>query len=133
MSPWRYSRTQTTPSSPVARSLRLEIIYIDTIFVNDLECEQLLDMVVKGNSRTNCNKKNKNNDGSVIIQKGGGNKANDMGPIIISSDHVACNGSIVHIIYQLLPKFIDDITTTNNMNQMMCRSFIDDYVLRNGK
>merc|ERR1712032_26263 len=82
------------------------------IMSDDLVCGGLLEMMAAGSSRTRCEKNV--NDGSgqeyIIIQKGGGNRKNGIEPIVTSPDHMTCDGSVVHVVDQvLLPNFIDEV------------------------
>lgn len=73
---------------------------------SDLECGELLDMSNGYPSRTQCTK---NSDGEdIVIQKGGGNRKNDLLPQIIAENIVACNGLIHVVDHVMLPNFIDE-------------------------
>merc|ERR1711865_475741 len=75
------------------------------------ECGGLIEMMAGGYSRTKCGNKD---DGSGIIyyiQKGGGNRKNDIEPFLIGPDIIAENcatPNVMHIIDQvMLPNFVD--------------------------
>ena len=68
---------------------------------DDLRCRTLLEMVEGGLSRTICS-------GEQFIQKGGGNRKNNLLPVVTETDIVACNG-VVHVVSEvMLPNFIDE-------------------------
>lgn len=71
---------------------------------DDLECSGLTEMIGGGSSRTKCGRE----DGiNYLIQKGGGNRENNIEPIIIAADIMACNDSVIHVVNEvLLPNFI---------------------------
>jgi len=77
------------------------------VMSTDLECTGLLEMFAGGSSRTKCGKY----DGEdYLIQKGSGNRRNDIEPIIVAADIMACDDSVVHIISEvMLPNFIEDL------------------------
>jgi uncharacterized surface protein with fasciclin (FAS1) repeats len=81
---------------------------------DDLECSETLVMFNGRPSRTMCKK---NSDGEdIIIQKGSGNRMNDILPVIVIPNIAACNG-MIHIIDQvMLPNFINkfDIVFTED-------------------
>jgi uncharacterized surface protein with fasciclin (FAS1) repeats len=60
--------------------------------------------------RPSCTMCTKNSDGEdIIIQKGGGNRMNDILPVIIVPNIAACNG-MIHVIDQvMLPNFINKL------------------------
>jgi len=71
-----------------------------------LDCTGTLEMFDGGSSRTKCGKANQVD---YLIQKGSGNRKNDMEPIIIAADIMACDNSVIHIVSEvLLPNFIED-------------------------
>merc|ERR1719491_2140400 len=71
-----------------------------------LDCTGTLEMFDGGSSRTKCGKANQVD---YLIQKGSGNRKNDMEPIIIAADIMACDNSVIHIVSEvLLPTFIED-------------------------
>mmetsp|Transcript_25259 Transcript_25259/g.59116 ORF Transcript_25259/g.59116 Transcript_25259/m.59116 type:complete len:354 (-) Transcript_25259:168-1229(-) len=72
-----------------------------TLKAKDLNCSTLIVMVDGGLSRTICK------DGD-FIQKGGGNRKNNLLPVITETDMMACNG-VVHVVSEvMLPNFIDE-------------------------
>jgi hypothetical protein len=73
---------------------------------DNLECKEKMEMVGGGLSRTACRK---TEDGKRYkVQKGEGNYNNNNEPIIVISDIEACNGSIIHIVNEvLLPNSVD--------------------------
>lgn len=76
----------------------------------DLKCGGTIDMVAGGSSRTKCgNDDNPDTPGvDFYIQKGGGNRKNDIDPVIVYPDIMACNDSVLHIINEvMLPNSID--------------------------
>lgn len=76
-----------------------------TVTSDDLECGQLLDMSNGYPSRTQC-KKNDSGD-EIVIQKGGGNRKNNLLPEIVVANIVACNG-VIHVVdHVMLPNYID--------------------------
>jgi len=76
----------------------------------DLECGQLLPMIGSGSSRTKCAAPNRVAGQDFLIQKGGGNRKNNIEPTIIFSDIMACNDSVIHVISEvMLPDFIDKV------------------------
>jgi len=80
------------------------------IMSHDLVCGGLLDMMAAGSSRTRCETFNDGSGQAYIIQKGGGNRKNGVEPIVTSPDHMTCDGSVVHVVDQvLLPNFIDEV------------------------
>jgi len=77
---------------------------------DDLKCGELLPMIGSGSSRTKCTAPNREEGEDFIMQKGGGNRKNDIEPIIVFHDIMACSGSVVHVINEvMLPDFIDKI------------------------
>merc|ERR1712238_606596 len=82
-----------------------------TVLFENLQCGELLKMSSKKNdfSRTKCNINTiDGTTSSSKIQKGGGNRKNNIEPIITTSDIRACHDSVVHIINEvMLPNFID--------------------------
>merc|ERR1711865_863732 len=72
---------------------------------SDLECGGLIEMAGGGSSRTKCAT---NEDGEeYFIQKGGGNRKNNIEPVIIAADIMACDDSVVHVITEvMLPNYI---------------------------
>lgn len=83
------------------------------ITTDDLECGGEIEMMAGGDSRTKCGNKD---DGSGIIyyiQKGGGNRKNDIEPFLIGPDIIAENcatPNVMHIIDQvMLPNFVDAV------------------------
>jgi len=77
------------------------------VLSTDLECTGTLDMFGSGASRTKCGKANQVD---YLIQKGSGNRKNDMAPIIIAADIMACDNSVIHIVSEvMLPNFIEDL------------------------
>jgi len=79
--------------------------------LDDLECGELLPMIGSGSSRTKCNgPKREAGKLEFIMQKGGGNRKNDIDPTIIFPDMMACDDSVVHVINEvMLPNDIDKI------------------------
>jgi len=72
-----------------------------------LDCTGTLAMFDGGSSRTKCGRANKID---YLIQKGSGNRKNDMEPIIIAADIMACDESVIHIVSEvMLPNFIEDL------------------------
>jgi len=72
-----------------------------------LDCTGTLAMFDGGSSRTKCGRANQID---YLIQKGSGNRKNDMEPIIIAADIMACDESVIHIVSEvLLPNFIEDL------------------------
>jgi len=71
----------------------------------DLVCKSpstLLEMVEGGSSRIVCN-----GEGDIIL-KGGGNRKNNLLPVVIDTDIMACNG-VMHVVSEvMLPNFIDE-------------------------
>jgi hypothetical protein len=77
------------------------------VMFDDLQCKARTEMVAGGDSRTMCN--DDNNGNAWKVQKGGGNRKNNLDPIIMLADIEACNGSIIHIVSEvLLPNFIPE-------------------------
>merc|ERR1712194_865731 len=64
-----------------------------------LDCTGTLEMFDGGSSRTKCGKANQVD---YLIQKGSGNRKNDMEPIIIAADIMACDNSVIHIVSEVL-------------------------------
>jgi len=76
----------------------------------DLECGALLEMSAGGSSRTKCGNFDDGSGLIYIIQKGGGNRKNDMEPTVISPDNMVCDGSVVHVMDTvMLPNSIDKL------------------------
>jgi len=76
----------------------------------DLECGGLIDMSAGGSSRTKCGNYDDRSGQIYYIQKGGGNRKNDMEPTVISADNMVCDGSVVHVINAvMLPNSIDKL------------------------
>eukprot|EP00534_Pseudo-nitzschia_fraudulenta_P016236 CAMPEP_0201251684 /NCGR_PEP_ID=MMETSP0852-20130820/66487_1 /ASSEMBLY_ACC=CAM_ASM_000632 /TAXON_ID=183588 /ORGANISM="Pseudo-nitzschia fraudulenta, Strain WWA7" /LENGTH=377 /DNA_ID=CAMNT_0047551295 /DNA_START=99 /DNA_END=1232 /DNA_ORIENTATION=- len=73
---------------------------------DDLFCGELLEMNDGGYSRTSCQKNSDRED--IVVQKGGGNRKNNLLPEIIMADIEACNGVIHAVNHVMLPNFIDD-------------------------
>jgi len=83
-----------------------------TVLQQELLCGELLEMSSKsGSSRTHCDTtagNSQNNKNTVKIQKGGGNRKNQIEPVILAADILACHDSVIHIISEvMLPNFID--------------------------
>jgi len=77
------------------------------VMSTDLGCTGRLEMFNSGYSRTKCGRANKID---YLIQKGSGNRKNDMEPIIIAADIMACDESVIHIVSEvMLPNFIEDL------------------------
>ena len=78
---------------------------------DDLKCGDLVDMLDAGSSRFICRK---NSDGEdIVIQKGGGNRKNNILPEIVQANVVACDG-MIHVVDQvMLPNFIDKFDKFN--------------------
>jgi len=77
------------------------------VMSTDLQCTGKLEMFDSGSSRTQCGRVDKVD---YLIQKGSGNRKNDIEPIIIAADIMACDKSVIHIISQvMLPNFIEDL------------------------
>ena len=77
------------------------------VLSTDLDCTGTLEMFDSGSSRTKCGRANQVD---YLIQKGSGNRKNDMEPIIIATDIMACDKSVIHIISEvMLPNFIEDL------------------------
>jgi len=78
------------------------------ILYNELECKELHEMMNNEMSRTKCIK---NEDGLIEkYQKGGGNRKNDLLPKIIVADILTCDGSIIHVVDEvMLPNYVDVI------------------------
>jgi len=78
--------------------------------VDDLKCGGLLPMIGSGSSRTKCAAPGRTQGEDFIIQKGGGNRKNDIEPTIIFPDIMACNDSVIHVISEvMLPDFFDKV------------------------
>merc|ERR1712238_82343 len=79
--------------------------------LDELECGKLLPMIGSGSSRTKCNTpKREAGVTDFIMQKGGGNRKNDIEPTIIFPDIMACDDSVIHIISEvMLPNDINKI------------------------
>jgi len=78
--------------------------------LDELECGQLLPMIGSGSSRTKCNAPKREAGQDFIMQKGGGNRKNDIEPIITMADIMACDNSVIHVISEvMLPDFIDQM------------------------
>ena len=78
----------------------------DVVLYNDLECSGLYQMDNKEYSRTKCI----HNKDELIekYQKGGGNRKNDVLPKIIIADILTCDGSVIHVVNEvMLPNYID--------------------------
>merc|ERR1712238_439498 len=76
---------------------------------DDLECGGLLPMIGSGSSRTKCMAPNREEGEDFIMQKGSGNRKNDIEPTIVFPDIMACAGSVIHVINEvMLPDFIDN-------------------------
>jgi len=77
------------------------------VMSTDLQCTGKLEMFDSGSSRTQCGRVDKVD---YLIQKGSGNRKNDIEPVIIAADIMACDKSVIHIISQvMLPNFIEDL------------------------
>merc|ERR1719253_906419 len=82
------------------------------ITTEDLECGGEIEMMAGGDSRTKCGNMD---DGSGIIyhiQKGGGNRKNDIEPYIIGPDITGggCTPYVMHVVDQvMLPNFVDPV------------------------
>ena len=75
---------------------------------SDLECGGLIEMAAGGSSRTKCATKEWGED--YLIQKGGGNRKNNIEPVIIAADIMACDDSVVHVITEvMLPNYIGEL------------------------
>jgi len=72
-----------------------------------LDCTGTLEMFDSGSSRTKCGR----SDGlDYLIQKGSGNRKNDIEPIIIAADIMACDDSVVHVVSEvMLPNSIGNL------------------------
>ena len=77
---------------------------------DDLECGGLLPMIGSGSSRTKCMAPGRDEGKDFIMQKGGGNRKNDIEPTIVFSDIMACDDSVIHVINEvMLPDFFDEM------------------------
>jgi len=77
------------------------------VMSTNLDCTGRLEMFGSGYSRTKCGRANQID---YLIQKGSGNRKNDMEPIIIAADIMACDESVIHIVSEvMLPNFIEDL------------------------
>lgn len=73
---------------------------------DDLECGKEMEMALSGNSRTQCGNMDDGSGLIYLIQKGGGNRRNNILPYIIDADNMFCK-SVVHVIDEvMLPNFI---------------------------
>jgi len=87
--------------------LMFHVSFGKTMF-DDLQCGELLDMLGSGSSRTKCGAPGRTEGEDFIIQKGGGNRKNNMEPTITFPDVQACNDSVVHVISEvMLPNIFD--------------------------
>ena len=69
------------------------ILFHGVVEADDLECGELVGMLDAGSIRTSCHK---NSDGDdIIVQKGGGNRKNDILPEIVQTNIAACNGNFI--------------------------------------
>lgn len=104
-----FGRDITTDQSDLLeRIFNFHIIDSKAITYDELICTELYTMISGDTSRTLCEK---NNDNGIWekYQKGGGNRKNNMNPKLLTNN-IACNGSIVHTIDNvMLPNFIDKI------------------------
>merc|ERR1740130_2238861 len=76
---------------------------------SDLECSGLIEMAAGGSSRTKCATKEWSGE-EYLIQKGGGNRKNNIEPVIIAADIMACDDSVVHVITEvMLPNYIGEL------------------------
>jgi len=83
-------------------------VHMGMVMSDDLVCGALLEMMAAGSSRTQCGNFDDRSGQIYFIQKGGGNRKNGIEPVIISPDHMTCEGSVIHVVDQvLLPNFID--------------------------
>jgi len=77
------------------------------VMSTNLECGGLVEMIAGGSSRTKCGRFEQVD---YLIQKGGGNRKNNIEPVIIDADIMACGDSVVHVVSEvLLPNFIDEL------------------------
>lgn len=73
---------------------------------DDLLCKEKLEMMYGGESRTKC-ATNKNNGEKYKFQNGNGNTKNGIEAVIVYPDIMACDGSVVHVVDNvMLPNFI---------------------------
>jgi len=73
----------------------------EPVLYQDLECSALSTMDNQELSRTKC-LKNEDTDVVEKYQKGGGNRKNDLLPKIIIADILTCNGSVIHVINEVM-------------------------------
>merc|ERR1712224_331853 len=97
-----------------------------TVLSTDLVCGGLLEMMIPPtspshddddddttaySSRTKC-ERDPLTGNDYLIQKGGGNRKNDIDPIVLYPDIIACDDSVVHIISEvMLPNFVDQLSS----------------------
>jgi len=75
------------------------------VYAEDMYCGGLVEMLDGTYSRHSCQKKDDTRE-DIYIQKGGGNRRNNLLPQIIVPNIEACNG-IVHVVnHVLLPNYI---------------------------
>ena len=73
------------------------------VMMKDLVCGEKIEMAMAGNSRTKCT-----DGGATMFQMGGGNRSNNLFPVIDDADIMACNG-IIHLVSEvMLPNFIPE-------------------------
>lgn len=84
-------------------------IHEGMVMAKDLECGGLLEMVSSGSSRTQCGNMDDGSGMIYLIQKGGGNRKNDLMPYVLYPNIMLCE-SVVHVMSEvLLPNFIPDL------------------------
>ena len=76
------------------------------VYAEDMYCGGLVEMLDWTYSRHSCQKKDDGSREDIYIQKGGGNRRNNLLPEIIVPNIEACNG-IVHVVnHVMLPNYI---------------------------
>mmetsp|Transcript_30517 Transcript_30517/g.31009 ORF Transcript_30517/g.31009 Transcript_30517/m.31009 type:complete len:178 (-) Transcript_30517:416-949(-) len=114
-----FSQGDAHPQQTEGAYTMLEIFHFHltagTVLQQDLRCGALLEMSGEsGFSRTHCastsGKSPNPKKTTVKIQKGGGNRKNNLEPLIVAADIRACHNSVIHIISEvMLPNFIDEL------------------------